>query len=503
MKFPSTETIHVPPGSKGAANRHFLDLPGLLNLRERVEEDTKRVEEDTSWGAGARRLLMPSQSFRFLHAGGFRLEGTLRGLEEAPQHLLETLVHAPFLAAEQVFAAAAREEVDFVLLSGDLLDPTLAGPRAIAFLVDKFQSLNKLGIPVYWAASERDLAQGWLRDWEWPTNVKVFSSERVEWFPYHRGGHTIARIAGRSWQEGRRLTSGEVVAGLAAEKTEKSEKSEKPERAEKSDLPTVVVTAERLEVEPRAKGMLRYWALGGPRVDDEATSGKCQVHAVGSPQGLSLDEPGPHGCALVQVAADGEPRLRTIATDVVRWCVERIQVLAGAARDTVHQELRSRVQTLVAESSVPLLVSWKVSGLGRFDSRYAREQARQETLDWLRRQFGYGTPACWSINFDLEPPHALRAEWCEEDSILGDFMRVIRDYQDDPRRMVRLEPFLPDRKTPRGVSSSYLTTVDEEDREELLNLAALRGLDLLRGDDLLPHDPAGVRNESQRERVTT
>ena len=427
---------------------------------------------------------MPSQSFRFLHAGGFRLEGTLRGWEQAPQHLLEMLMNAPFLAVEQVFAAAAREEVDFVLLSGDLLDPTLAGPRAVAFLVEKFQALNKLGIPVYWAASAKDLTQGWLRDWEWPANVKVFSSEQVEWFSYQRGGHAIVRIGGRSWQEGRRLTAAEFST-------------------EKSELPTVVVTSERIDVDGRAKQAPRYWALGGEQAEDEATSGKCHVHAAGSPQGFSLVEPGPHGCALVQVAADGEPRLRTIATDVVRWMIEPIQVSAGAARDTVHQELRLRVQTLLAESSIPLLVAWKVSGLGRFDSRYAREKARLETLDWLRRQFGYGTPACWALDFSLEPPHALRAEWCEEDSILGDFMRVIRDYQDEPRRPLRLEPFLPDRRMVRGGTIARLTNVEDEERDELLNHAALVGLDWLRGDDVLPHDTAGARNESHRERVTT
>jgi DNA repair protein SbcD/Mre11 len=78
---------------------------------------------------------MPSQSIRFLHASGFHLHSVFQGLRDAPEQLLEVLVHAPYRAAEQVIQAALREEVDFVLLSGDLLDAVSGGPRAIAFLL--------------------------------------------------------------------------------------------------------------------------------------------------------------------------------------------------------------------------------------------------------------------------------------------------------------------------------------------------------------------------------
>ena len=84
---------------------------------------------------------MSGQSFRFLHASDFHLEEPLGGLAEVPPHLGELFLDAPFTAAERVFDVAVRERVDFVILSGDILEPTLAGPRGISFLLNQFATL--------------------------------------------------------------------------------------------------------------------------------------------------------------------------------------------------------------------------------------------------------------------------------------------------------------------------------------------------------------------------
>src|SRR5512142_2819113 len=105
---------------------------------------------------------MAGQSFRFLHTGGFQLESTLTGLAEVPDHLRDALVAAPFHAVEHVTEAAIREDVDFVLLSGDVVDPTSAGPAALAFLQRQCEQLSTHKIAVYWAASRADMAGDFL-----------------------------------------------------------------------------------------------------------------------------------------------------------------------------------------------------------------------------------------------------------------------------------------------------------------------------------------------------
>ena len=155
--------------------------------------------------------------------------------------------------------------------------------------------------------------------------------------------------------------------------------------------------------------------------------------------------------------------------------------------ETVMHEMRSRMESLMEEAQRPLLVCWLASGLGRFDSAFAQATQRDDTLTKLRKEFGYGSPAGWSVKFEMESPHALRAEWCDEDSILGDFMRVVRDYYEEDEKPLRLSDILVDTRLPGGIPASALTDVGLEDRDILLHQAAVMGLDLLRDDDAVLH----------------
>lgn len=414
-----------------------------------------------------KEVLMSTHSFRFLHAGSFHLHQTLGGISDAPEHMIEMLVNAPFAAAENVFQAAISEEVDFVLLAGDILDPTRAGPRAVSFLRQQFERLGERGIHVYWAASESDLREDCIRTLEWPANVRIFESEKVEQLTHYRGEHAIADLLGRSWHEKHALRAGEFLSLTVGGYQ-------------------IAVMHGRSDLFNEPRQGIEYWAAGGADVPDTPFTGIVTAHCPGCPQGFRPPQTGPHGCTLVSVGSEGETRLRMIETDAVRWFRERIDVVAGSARGEVHNELRSRTRSLL-EDHRAALVTWKLSGLGRFDSTFAQAKQREETLDWLRREFGDGTPPIWSVNLELEPPHALRADWCDEDSILGDYMRVVRDFQEEDEKPIELRSVIGDQQLPRQVTSdSWLT--DPFERDTLLREAAMRGLDLLSGDDSLPHE---------------
>lgn len=415
---------------------------------------------------------MSGQSFRFLQAGSFHLERTLAGFSDPPEHLMESLVNAPFDAAEQVFQVAIREEVDFVVLSGDLFDPTRAGARAVAFLRKQFEKLGTRGISVYWAASEDDLKDECIRAIEWPANVRIFSSDKVEQLTHYRGEHAIADLLGRSWNPQKSLQAGEFLS-LAVGGYQ------------------IAVMHGKSDLFNEPRQGIEYWAAGGSDIPDTPFKGVVTAHCPGSPQGFTPTETGPHGCTLVSVAPDGETRLRMIETDAIRWYRENIDVVAGNARGEVQNQLRSRLRNLT-EQDRPALVTWKLGGLGRFDSAFARDRQRVETLDWLQREFGFGTPAIWSIKLELEPPHALRAEWCDEDSILGDYMRVVQNYQEEDEKPIEVRSLIGDEALPSQVGSdTWLTDIFE--RDYVLREAAMLGLDLLRGEGSLPQDSASSK----------
>ena len=89
----------------------------------------------------------PASHLRLVHASDLHLELPIYGLAEVPDHLRELLIEAPYHAAEQVFETALAEDVDAVLLAGDVLNVDRAGPPAIMLLLDQFARLGDRGIP--------------------------------------------------------------------------------------------------------------------------------------------------------------------------------------------------------------------------------------------------------------------------------------------------------------------------------------------------------------------
>ncbi len=77
----------------------------------------------------------------------------MHDLPDLPDHLRPALVEAPWKAAEAVFEHAILENVDFVLLCGDLLNPISSGACGPAFLIEQFELLRERNIAVYWATA--------------------------------------------------------------------------------------------------------------------------------------------------------------------------------------------------------------------------------------------------------------------------------------------------------------------------------------------------------------
>ncbi len=89
----------------------------------------------------------------------------------------------------------------------------------------------------------------------------------------------------------------------------------------------------------------------------------------------------------------------------------------------------------------------------------------------------------------------ISGELYEEDTILGDFLRAIREHEESPARALNLATFLPDLGKHRALASA-LQAVDRDERRVLLQEAAALGLDLLSGEESLAvgsfnRDPTG------------
>ena len=142
-------------------------------------------------------------SIRFVHSSDFHLDRPLGGLTHIPAQLREEFIEAPYLAAERVFDVAENEKVDFVILSGDIVDLDKSGPRAIDFLCRQFHRLQKQSIKVFWIGGQVDDLDLWPVDIPLPKNVHTFSSTHVEEIEFRgKKDRRAALIVGRSFRLG-------------------------------------------------------------------------------------------------------------------------------------------------------------------------------------------------------------------------------------------------------------------------------------------------------------
>ena len=405
---------------------------------------------------------MAGQHFRFLHAGDFALHEPIVAVVDAPSSLRDLLVDAPYLAAERVVSTAIEERVDFVVLSGDLVNLKLATPRAIAFLLEQFQRLDTHGIAVYWAGGKHDPPQDWPAIARLPKSVQVFSALEAEELSHFRGDRPVANLVGRSWHGTSLANVGKLTHDT-------------------DGLTTIVVAYGQGDTDELIEQEVDYWALGGQPQRQSLGSAHRVVHYAGSPQGRSLAECGTHGCTLVHVASDRTLRTQFVSTDAVRWHNESIQVEDDATRGDIHKQLAERGKVLRAHAEErPLLVNWKLRGIEHLARPTKRHELAAELLDWLRKEFGPAKPTLWSVGVEFESP-ALPGEWFEEDSMVGDFLRSLKLLVDaDPQDMDLTE------HVPEPFHTAELAALREwttADHREILHEVALTGAHLLGADD--------------------
>jgi DNA repair protein SbcD/Mre11 len=407
---------------------------------------------------------MSGQHFRFLHAGGFALDEPLAGLAEIPDALVEPLADAPFAAAQRVFDAAIEERVDFVVLNGELLNLAHPSARAIAFLLDHFERLDAHHISVYWATGRLDQPQDWPAVAALPARVKQFATTAPEELSHLRGDRPVANIVGRSWHG----TAGFQVGEF---------------KNDDDGLPTIVIANGTCDPQRLAEQMVDFWALGGQAQRQSMGSARRIVHYAGSPQGRAPDEPGAHGCTLVHVAGDRTIRTQFTPTDAIRWHNEHLAIESDQSLEGLRKLLADRVKQLRAEAeSRPLIVTWKLRGGSHLAGPAGRRELSGELQNWLRKEFflSSGKPVLWTLAVELEQPD-LPDTWFDEESMLGDFLRNLKDLAAKSASEVSLTPHVAQHH--RLPALSQLTEWTEDEYRGVLLEAALTGAQLLGASD--------------------
>ena len=253
---------------------------------------------------------------RFLHVADVHLDTSFAGRSEAVRRRLRDASREAFSRAVDV---ALREDVDALLIAGDLFDGERLSFQTERFLLEQVARLGDHGIMVVYATGNHDPGSsgGGPRPLKWPPNVVTVSDAtptRIE-IPARAGGIAgyVSTIGHETAREERDLSrmlprpGGEwPEVGLLHTQVQTSAGADRHARYAPSDLAYL-----------RRAGY-DYWALGHIHIPQELSADP-PIWYSGSLQGRSHGQQGERGAVLVDLSDRGAPLVSFRPLASVRW----------------------------------------------------------------------------------------------------------------------------------------------------------------------------------------
>ncbi len=356
---------------------------------------------------------------RFLHATDVHLDSPLRGLDDyegAPVQALRGATRKAFAALVEL---AVVEQVDFVVLAGDLYDGDWPDFSTGLFFVNRVRELEHAGIPVILISGNHDAASRITPRLTLPANVCAFPSGQpaTKLFEHLRvavHGQGFARPA-----ETRNLavTYPPPVAGFFNIGVLHTALDGREGHA-----PYAPCTIEDLD----ARGY-DYWALGHIHKRESVNGSRHpRIEFPGNTQGRNMRETGAKGCLLVTVDDHGRAVPEFCPLDVFRW--EVVSVNAPTAESILDVLEATRAAITAARDSSdgrPLAIRVFISCSESMSAGLASDP------DQLRADLrGQAGGEVWIEKVKLAPIRAARAD---EPSLSDDATSELRAVLDELR----------------------------------------------------------------------
>jgi DNA repair protein SbcD/Mre11 len=368
-----------------------------------------------------------SRPIRFVHAADLHLGARFKRLDVPEGPLAEMFRAATGAALENVVRICLENDVDLLIIAGDVYEERSPALADRARFQKAMQRLAEAGIPVYLARGNHDAADSSGTELELPSSVRVFSSADVERIPIERDGELVGAIYGTSYpsaRENRNLASkfartGNEPVAIGVLHTEVGSGGLGGDYSPS--------TAEDL----RAAGM-DYWALGHIHKPDVVLDGIPAATYSGSPQGLTPNETGSHGCRVVELTP-GSCAAPLVTCSAFAW--ERLEVdISGCAGidDVRAAVVRAVTGAAAAEPGRGLAVRVTLVGSSEAHGALAREGAAAMT-ELLREDLEAVRELVWLDRLADRSTRRLDSTALAADASLpGDIVRVVEGLTKDP-----------------------------------------------------------------------
>lgn len=373
----------------------------------------------------------PGCPVKIVHAADLHIDSPLRGLERYEGAPVAQIRGATRRAFENLIALCLAEEVDLLLLAGDIYDGDWRDYNTGLFFAAQLSRLRPAGIPVVLVRGNHDAQSQITRHLELPDNVHVLDHRAPERFKDERRGFAVT---GQSFAT--RAVTEDLAAGypdalpdlfnIGLLHTALGGGREGHENYAPCSLGTLL-----------ARGY-QYWALGHIHTR-EIVHADPPVVFPGNLQGRHAREAGPKGATLI-TAEDGRvTSLSHRPLDVVRWHLCEVDVSdAQSALDAVDLT-RAALFSALAEAG-GRTVAARVTLRGPTRAHAALHADLEKWTQQIRAAANdAGGEGLWveEVRVRTEAPVDVEALG-ERDDAIGQLARSLRALRDDEQELGKL-----------------------------------------------------------------
>jgi exonuclease SbcD len=420
--------------------------------------------------------------FTFVHCADLHLDSPFEGLHAIAPEIAQVLRLATFQAFNNIIDLAIREQADFLIVAGDVYDSAHRSLSAQIRFRESVRRAAEAGIQCFVAHGNHDPLSGWEANLTMPDGVHRFGGERVEQFAVRRGSEILAHLYGISYP------TREVNVSLI------------PKFPREVESPFAIgVMHGNVGGDPNHDNYapcalqdliscrLDYWALGhihNARI--LCQENPCVVYP-GTPQGRSLREPESRGCFMVRVDAGGRPSPEFVATDVVRWFVETIDIGNLGTLNDLVDELNRRKEDIRGRAAGRGAI-WRLAltGRGELHALLRRLDLERELTQPLREEEAGQAAFVWLESTSLMTrPVIDLAHRRQVQDFIGDMLRASETIRGEADLPHLLQEVL-SRRPEHHLLAARLAKLPPQQWLDILEEAESHALDLLLGDEDLP-----------------
>lgn len=325
---------------------------------------------------------------KFIHAADIHLGSPFVGLTQQNRKLAQRATQAGYEAFRTMIDCALTEQVDCLLLAGDVYDSNQHSVREQLLVKEQFERLQEAAIPVFVIRGNHDFQLQQI--FAYPANVHEFGAQVEEVaFTTKRGERVV--VSGFSYEE-RWIFHSKV--------------DEFPRRASNADYQLALyhgeIAAETDKQQAYAPFRLMeltekqydYWALGHIHQKAVISHHPLAVYA-GNLQGRSFKEQGEKGFYLVELQEQQPAQMTFVPTNPLEW---------REIETTVSEELSLEALTLQLWQQLQALSEGK-EWIVRICLKLATQQAmhwQQAILLQLQQWIEQRQLAIWLLDVEID-----------------------------------------------------------------------------------------------------